>query len=132
MLGVAGVALTFLDLPFSFGTIGAYAGVIAAALLALAALFGWLRYRDAGWGYSSGCVTLRSRELARTTALAPRRKLQSRGSVSNPLQRRGSLAHLRGRVASGSGGAQFGILDLEDRDVRDLVARLGPTRPTIR
>lgn len=126
LLGIGSAILVFSDLPFSFGTIGAYAGVIAAALLALAALFGWLRYRDAGWGYSGGCVTLRSRELARTTALAPRRKLQSRGSVSNPLQRRASLAHLRVRVASGSGGAQFGILDLEDRDVRDLVARLGP------
>lgn len=126
LLCAASAVLVFSDLPFTLRDIGVYAGGIAAALIVLSALFGWLRYRDAGWAYSGGCVTLRSRELARTTALAPRRKLQSRGSVSNPLQRRASLAHLRVRVASGSGGAQFGILDLEDRDVRDLVARLGP------
>lgn len=126
LLVAAGTVLIFSDLPVSLGAIGVYAGGIAAAMIVLAALFGWMRYRDAGWAYSGGCVALRSRELARTTALAPRRKLQSRGFVSNPLQRRAGLSHLRVRVASGSGGAQFGILDLESRDVRDLIARLGP------
>jgi putative membrane protein len=100
----------------------------AGLLLVLAALLGWSRYRDAGWDYSGGCVVLRSRVLARTTALAPRRRLQSRSSVSNPLQRRSGLAHLQVRVASGSGGAEFGVQDMEDRDVRELVARLGPVR----
>jgi putative membrane protein len=98
----------------------------AALLLAGVALLGWLRYRDAGWSYSGGCLVLRSRMLARTTALAPRRKLQSRGSVSNPLQRRARLAHLQVKVASGSGGTEFGVRDLEARDVRELIARPGP------
>lgn len=124
----AGVVLLVSDLPVSFGVAVVYAVGLAAALLAVAALFGWLRYRDAGWGYSGGCVALRSRELARITALAPRRKLQSRGSVSNPLQRRAGLSHLRVRVASGSGGAQFGVLDLEEKDVRGLISRLGPVQ----
>ncbi|WP_047864639.1 PH domain-containing protein [Rubrobacter aplysinae] len=100
----------------------------ALLLLALSALLGWLRHRDAGWSYAAGCVVLRSRALARTTALAPRRKLQSRSSVSNPLQRRAGLAHLRVRVASGSGGAEFGVQDLEDHDARELVSWLGPVR----
>jgi putative membrane protein len=104
----------------------------AALLLAGVALLGWLRYRDAGWSYSGGCVVLRSRSVARTTALAPRRRLQSRSSVSNPLQRRSSLAHLRVKVASGSGGAEFGVSDLEARDVRELISRLGPTQTEYR
>lgn len=116
--------ISVLQLP-----LGGYATVAAVTLLALNGLLGWLRYRDAGWSYAGGCIVLRSRALARTTALAPRRRLQSRGSVSNPLQRRASLAHLRVRVASGSGGAEFGVEDLESRDVRDLISHLGPARP---
>jgi putative membrane protein len=104
----------------------------AALLLAGVALLGWLRYRDAGWSYSGGCLVLRSRSVARTTALAPRRKLQSRSFVSNPLQRRARLAHLQVKVASGSGGAEFGLQDLESRDVRELISRLGPVRPGTR
>jgi putative membrane protein len=115
--------ISVLQLP-----LGGYATVAAVALLALNGLLGWLRYRDAGWSYTGGCIALRSRALARTTALAPHRRLQSRGSISNPLQRRASLAHLRVRVASGSGGAEFGVEDLEDRDVRGLISRLGPAR----
>lgn len=126
------LALALLVAPLAYGLstlTGVYplAGVVSLlTLLVLAALLGWLRYRDAGWTYSGGCLVLRSRTLARTTALAPRRRLQSRSSVSNPLQRRARLAHLRVRVASGSGGAEFRVQDLEDGDVRDLVSRLGP------
>jgi putative membrane protein len=117
-----------LSLPLGFYPI--FTTITVSILLVLAALAGWLRYLDAGWSYSGSCLVLRSRRLARTTALAPRRKLQSRGSVSNPLQRRARLAHLQVKVASGSGGAEFGLQDLEDRDVRDLVSRLGPASPS--
>lgn len=125
-LGLAAAVLYASGISALAPPFGVYPAAAALALLVLTALLGWLRYRDAGWSYAGGCIVLRSRTLARTTALAPRRRLQSRSSVSNPLQRRSGLAHLRVRVASGSGGAEFGVADIEDRDVRDLVSRLGP------
>ena len=124
-LYVSGVPL--LDTP-----LGAYPEAAAMVLLALSVILGWLRHRDAGWAYAGGCIVLRSRSLARTTALAPRRRLQSRSSISNPLQRRSGLSHLRVRVASGSGGAEFGIKDMEAEDARGLVYRLGPLYTEIR
>ena len=72
-------------------------------LLVPAALYGWLRYRDAGWALEDDRLVVRSRLLTRATAIAPRRRLQSRATVRSPLQRRASLATFRAQVASGGG-----------------------------
>ncbi|HEU4847303.1 MAG TPA: PH domain-containing protein, partial [Rubrobacteraceae bacterium] len=51
------------------------AWVFAALLLLLpAALYGRLRYRDAGWALEEDRLVVRSRLLGRTTAIAPRRR----------------------------------------------------------
>jgi len=109
---------------FEFGiTVG---GVLALVLLAVAGLYGRLRYGDAGWALAGGCLITRSRTLARTTAVAPRRRLQSRSVVRSPFQRRARLATLRVRVASGGGGTEFEVVDLESATAGTLIERLGP------
>ena len=98
----------------------------ALLLLLLAAFYGWLRYRDAGWALEEDRLVVRSRLLTRTTAIAPRRRLQSRATVRSPFQRRVHLATFEARVASGGGGAQLRVTDLASDAADALVANLGP------
>ena len=100
-----------------------------SALLLLvfpAALYGRLRYRDAGWAYEGDRLVVRSRRLARTTTIAPRRRLQSRGVIRSPFQRRARLATFRAQVASGGGGAELQVTDLGSDDAEALRVNLGP------
>lgn len=99
---------------------------LALLLLAPAVLLGWLRYRDAGWALDGGRLVVRSRMLARTTAVAPRRRLQSRSILRSPLQRRVGLATLRAQLASGGGGVAVEVVDLGSETARTLMERLGP------
>jgi putative membrane protein len=102
-------------------------GFFAALLLVIpAALHGWLRYRDAGWACTGDLLVVRSRLLARTTAIAPRRRLQSREVSRSPFQRRARLATFRAQVASGGGGAELRVTDLGSGDAEALTEELGP------
>jgi putative membrane protein len=103
------------------------AWVFAALLLLLpAALFGWLRYRDAGWALEEDSLVVRSRFLGRTTAIAPRRRLQSRATLRSPFQRRVRLATFEAQVASGGGGAELRVTDLGADAADALIENLGP------
>ena len=103
------------------------AWVFAALLLLLpAALFGWLRYRDAGWALEEDRLVVRSRFLGRTTAIAPRRRLQSRATLRSPFQRRVGLATFEAQVASGGGGAELRVTDLGADAADALIVNLGP------
>jgi putative membrane protein len=102
------------------------AWVFAALLLLLpAALFGWLRYRDAGWTLEADRLVVRSRFLGRTTAIAPRRRLQSRTTLRSPFQRRVSLATFEAQVASGGGGGELRVTDLAADAADALIENLG-------
>jgi putative membrane protein len=84
------------------------------APLALAGpLYGWLRWRAAGWRLSGGRLAVRSRMLARTTVLAPARNRESHDLEQTVLQRRARLAHLS--VAFGKRTtARIRHIDLDD------------------
>jgi putative membrane protein len=102
---------------------------LAALLLLLpAALYGWLRYRDAGWAIEDDRLVVRARLLPRSTTIAPRRRLQSRATVRSPLQRRVRLATFTARVASGGGGAELQIIDLGSDAAEGLIEKLKPGR----
>jgi putative membrane protein len=88
------------------------------------ALYGWLRFRDAGWALEGDRLVVRSRGLARVTVTAPRRRLQSRSVLQNPLQRRLRLATFGTEVASGSGGSSLAVTDLGFDDARRLAGAL--------
>lgn len=102
---------------------------LSPLLLVPGIVFGWLRYRAAGWAISEGCLLIRSRAFARTTAVAPRRRLQSRSVSRNPFQRRVDLATFEARVASGGGGSSLEVVDLESGAARVLLERLGGRVP---
>jgi putative membrane protein len=101
-------------------------GLLALLLVLPAAVYGWLRYRDAGWAYQGGRLVVRSRLLARTTAVAPRRRLQSRAVIRSPFQRRARLATFRAQVASGGGGAELRVADLGFDAAEALTEDLSP------
>jgi putative membrane protein len=101
-------------------------GLFALLFTLPAALYGSLLYRAAGHGLDGDRLVLRFRRLARTTIVAPRGRLQSRGFYVSPFQRRQRLATLKVEVASGSGGAAFRLADVEAASATDMVERLGP------
>ncbi len=118
---VAAVAAPVSLVAFDSGT-----GFLAALLVPAAAAYGWLRYREAGWAFEEDRLVVRSRLLARTTAIAPRRRLQSRDLTRSPFQRRARLATFRVQVASGGGGAALQVADLESDAAETLAEDLGP------
>jgi putative membrane protein len=123
VLPVLLVAAVALIAPFDLAT----PVFFAVLLLAFpAALYGWLRYRDAGWAFEGERLVVRSRLLARTTTIALRCRLQSRGVIRSPFQRRAHLATFRAQVASGSGGAELRVMDLGSGDAAALAEELGP------
>jgi putative membrane protein len=72
------------------------AGLGPAPLLVVvpAALYGWARWRDAGWRLSGDRLAVRSLRFARRTLLAPARRRESHTLAQTLLQRRVSLADL--------------------------------------
>lgn len=104
------------------------AGFAFLPLVIPAALYGWLRYRDAGWEVVEDRLVARSRGVGRATSIAPRWRLQSRSVVRSPFQRRVKLATFRVRVASGGGGTEINVVDLESTSAFGLLRLLGPRR----
>jgi putative membrane protein len=99
-------------------------GLSALALIPFFALYGWARFRAAGWALEGDRLVVRSRSVARVTAIAPRRRLQSRSVFQSPFQRRIGLATFGTQVASGIGGSALEVTDLGQDDARRLVDAL--------
>ena len=99
-------------------------GLLALILVPPAALYGLVRHRAAGYALNEDRVVLRARRLARTTVVAPRERLQSRGYSVSPFQKRKDLATLEIEVASGRGGTAFRLVDLAGGAARSLVDAL--------
>ena len=95
----------------------------ALALVPLAALNGWGRYRAAGVVLRGDHVVLRGRTLtfARATAAADARRLQAVRSSVSPFQRRGRLATLAVDVSS---GRSLGVAHVDAQTTTTLVGRL--------
>jgi putative membrane protein len=107
-----------------FVVFGPVLWVLSLLLVPPSAAYGWLRYRDSGWALEGDRLVVRHRLLGRKTAVAPRRRLQSRGVTSSPFQRRLQLATFVTEVASGSGGSVLRIMDLDARSAGNLVGAL--------
>jgi len=105
-------------------------GLVSVLLAVPFALYGLVLHRSAGLGLHRDRLLVRFRRLARTTVVAPRRRLQSREYTVSPFQRRRKLATFGVRVASGSGGAGFDLTDVDLGVARELAGRLGPEDAT--
>ncbi len=121
---LAVVTWLFLDIPGWW---------VPSALLAtpVFALFGNLRFRDAGWLVEGGRFLIRWRGVARVTAITQVRRLQFREVTADPFQRRANLATFRTAVASGSGGDGFSLPHLDRDEAESLASVLGRRRPPV-
>ncbi|WP_210510462.1 PH domain-containing protein [Natronogracilivirga saccharolytica] len=97
-------------------------------ILVLAALIGYLRYRDAAAGFRNGLGFLRFRRLARSTVIFHRRRIQSLTVLANWFQRRKQLCSVMVTVASGSGGASFRVDHLDESVRADWMGWYGADR----
>jgi len=109
-----------------FVVFGSVLGLLAFILVPPSALYGWLSYRDSGWAFEEDRLVVRYRSLGRKTAIAPRRRLQSREVARSPFQRRVRLATFLAKVASGSGGFALRVTDLDAGAAETLAGNLGP------
>ena len=109
-----------------FVVFGSVLGLLAFLLVPPSALYGWLSYRDSGWAFEEDRLVVRYRSLGRKTAIAPRRRLQSREVARSPFQRRVRLATFLAEVASGSGGSALRVTDLDVGAAETLADDLRP------
>jgi putative membrane protein len=109
---------------FSFLVFESSSGLLSLLLVPPAAAYGWFCYRDAGWAFEGDRLVVRYRTLGRKMAVAPRRRLQSRGVLETPFQRRVKLATFVAEVASGSGGFALRVRDLDAGSAGDLAGAL--------
>jgi putative membrane protein len=105
---------------------GSLLGLLAFLFVPPSALYGWLSFRDSGWAFEDDRLVVRYRSLGRKTAIAPRRRLQSREVARSPFQRRVRLATFLAEVASGSGGSALRVTDLDVGTAETLAGHLGP------
>jgi uncharacterized membrane protein YdbT with pleckstrin-like domain len=100
--------------------------LLSLPVIWVAALLGWLRYRDDGWLVrDDGRVVIRSRPLHRVTTVTTVSRIQHHSLTDNPLQRRARLASFSAAVASGGGGGMLGIAHLDRADGERLIGLLG-------
>lgn len=105
-------------------------GLLSLPFIVVAALIGWLRFRDDGWLVrQDGRVVIRARPMHRVTTVTSVRRIQLRTLTDNPLQRRARLVSFSAAVASGGGGGAMGIAHLDRDDGIRLLRLLGRPEP---
>jgi len=97
---------------------------------ALSILWGWLKYKDAGIGWDSETLILRSRTLSKTTAIIKRKRIQDVSVFQSPIQKYRNLCTIQVYVASGDHGKSFSVKDLDYNDVKALYRDLQKKKET--
>jgi putative membrane protein len=95
-------------------------GWLMVFLLPLVGVLGWLRYRDAAIGIDEEFIRSRFRMISRTTAIAKRIRVQNVELSQNPFQSRKDVYSLSTTVASGAGGLNFEVEDLNAEDCQKV------------
>jgi putative membrane protein len=99
-------------------------GLLLLAGVPLAVAHGILGWRESGWALDGDRLLLRSGGLERRLTVAPRRRLQRRGTAQTPFARRAALATFRADLAAGSGGGRLLLRHLDAGEAARLVERL--------
>lgn len=97
-------------------------GELALALPILGALWGFWRYKSAGWGVQGNMMAVRSRSLARTTFIVPNRTVQSLSTSYTIWQHRAGFMSFDLDLAS---QASFGLTDISLTDADTLTHWFG-------
>lgn len=88
-------------------------GWLLYGLLLPATFLGWLRYNDALLSFNEHNMRLQYRVLAKRTAYIKKKRSQVSELRINPFQNYKNLATISVTAASGAGGKQFSITDLD-------------------
>jgi putative membrane protein len=91
-------------------------GWLLGLMLPVMGFLGWLRYRDAAIGINEEYIRSRFRNISRTTAISKRIRVQNVELSQNPFQKRKQVYSLSTTVASGAGGMNFEVDDLDKDD----------------
>ncbi len=86
-----------------------------------AIFLGWLRYKDAKLLFNDEELKLQYRVLAKRTAYIKKKRVQVSEYSINPFQRRKKLSTINITVASGAGGREFNISDLDQQESENIV-----------
>lgn len=100
-------------------------GWLSLMLIPLLGVLGWMRYKDAAIGFNDDILRMRYRSISRTTAIMKKNRIQAANISQNPFQLRKNLTDFSATAASGAGGMNFEVEDLENEDslrVYDWVA----------
>ncbi|MBO6793948.1 MAG: PH domain-containing protein [Balneolaceae bacterium] len=84
-------------------------------------LFGWLEYKDARIKVAQHTILMQYRNLARTTAIIKRNRVQVSDISMNPFQKRKKLSTVSITAASGAGGKTFTVNDLDEMEAITLL-----------
>lgn len=90
---------------------------LALLLPVLGGLWGFWKYKSAGWGVRGNMLAVRSRSVVRTTFVLPNRSAQSFSAECTPWQHRAGLMSFKMDLAS---QAIFGLDDVSSIDVQML------------
>lgn len=91
-------------------------GYALLLLLAVSALWSYLKYRDAGWSLDESMLTFRYRNIVKSTVLMRKNKVQSFSVKQSHFQLKKKLATVEAIVKSGHGGTGGKVVDLEKQD----------------
>jgi putative membrane protein len=92
-------------------------------------LFGYSKFRSAGWSIDGTQLGLRFRSWQKHTLLMKKYRIQSLETEQNLFQVKRELANLRATVKSGETGAAGKIVDLDDESVRSIYQWYYPEKP---
>jgi putative membrane protein len=101
---------------------------LVLVLFPIIAIYDWLQFHDAGWALDDRHLLMRWRSAARVTMITQRRRVQHRGTTSNPFQRRADLVTFRVAVAAGGMGGHYALAHLDRADGERLLVALGTRR----
>ncbi|MEH7181255.1 PH domain-containing protein [Neobacillus vireti] len=88
-------------------------GLLSFIVLGLFAFWGLLKFKDAGWSVDQQQLTLRYRNIVRTTVLIKKNKVQTMEIKESYFQRRKGLGSLEAFVKVGFGGSGGRVIDMD-------------------
>ena len=96
-------------------------GIYSFILLPLIWYWGYMQYRDTALAFTgSGKMALRFRQIARTTVLLEKRRIQDLNVSQNPFQRRGKVDDIQITAASGPNGVEFAVENISNSLTRQF------------
>ncbi|MGM0846735.1 MAG: PH domain-containing protein [Bacillota bacterium] len=94
-------------------------------------LYGYSKYRSAGWSINDTQLTLRHRFIEKNTIFMKKYRIQSLETSQNIFQMKKELANVKAIVKSGEAGAAGKVIDLDDESVKTIYQWYYPEKPRV-